>query len=162
MSRIESRIAMSLDKSKTLGRQLICLALLGLSVTAQAGENGWTSTGPDAVVNLVVPDDSQQRLYAGSDRGIFTRDMNDSVWTVLAGGALAEHNVLSLAVDTTDARLYAGTDQGLFVSANAGTLWTQATEPGSGIMSLATGLSAGRVYAGTFGRGVYTSVDGGI
>jgi len=162
MSRIESRIAMSLDKSKTLGRQLICLALLGLSVTAQAGENGWTSTGPDAVVNLVVPDESQQRLYAGSDQGIFTRDMNDSVWTVIAGGALAEHNVLSFAVDTTDARLYAGTDQGLFVSANAGTLWTQATEPGSGIMSLATGLSAGRVYAGTFGRGVYTSVDGGI
>ena len=101
---------MSLDKTKTLGRQLICLALLGLSGTAQAGENGWTSTGPDAVVNLVVPDESQQRLYAGSDRGIFTRDMNDSVWTVLAGGALAEHNVLSFAVDTTDARLYAGTE----------------------------------------------------
>lgn len=149
------------DNSRPLvGFPRIAFVLGILCSTLSAGENDWTSQGPDAVVNLVVADSQRQWLYAGTDEGVFERGFDDSVWTPMAS-SLADHNVLSFAVDETDGRLYAGTDQGLFVSTNAGTLWTAAAETGSGIMSLATGLTTGRVYAGTFGRGIYSSQDGG-
>lgn len=147
--------------SRPLVASLRVVVVLGiLCSTLSAGENDWTSQGPDVIVNRVVADTQRQWLYAGTSEGVYERAFDDSIWTPMAS-SLADHNVLSFAVDETDGRLYAGTSQGLFVSANAGTLWTAAVEPGSGIMSLATGLTTGRVYVGTFGRGIYSSQDGG-
>lgn len=151
LKRIDNRVSL----------RLATLVVGWLCTWATAGENGWTTTGPDAVVNLVVADSGRQLLYAGSDGGIFERAIDDTVWMPMAGGALSDHNVLSLSVDGSDGRLYAGTNDGLFISADAGTTWTQAADPGSGIMSLAAGSVAGRVHVGTFGRGVFTSNDGG-
>ncbi|MBT7862839.1 MAG: choice-of-anchor D domain-containing protein [Gemmatimonadetes bacterium] len=168
MSRTQRRIAMPRTAMSQLNRdrfhyplRAVALIVGLLCCRVSAGENGWTTTGPDVVVNLVTADEDRQRLYAASDQGIYERAIDDTIWAALAGGALADHNVLSFAVGDGDGRLYAGTDRGLFVSADAGTTWTQSVEPGSGIMSLAAGGVAGRVYAGTFGRGVFTSNDGG-
>jgi hypothetical protein len=69
---------------------------------------GWSVVG-----SMVMDRDSQERLYIGTNHGVFTRNKQEREWTLLEG------------------------------------------LPGTWVRSLAINYANGRIYAGTFGRGVW-------
>ena len=139
----------------------LCLGLL-LTAQARAGLNEWTTTGPASTINAVLPHSQlPARLYAAGTDGLYRSPDQGRTWENVRGPLLGR-SVLSLAVDPeTGDQLYAGTNAGLYLSADAGSSWTKATRPVAGVLSLAAG-AGGRVYAGTFGQGVFRSADRGF
>jgi photosystem II stability/assembly factor-like uncharacterized protein len=143
-----------------LGKTTLGLGLL-LALQAQAGINTWTSSGPASTVNTVaVHPQLPSRLYAAGADGLYRSPDEGRTWENVRGPLLGR-SVLSLAVDPEQGdRLCAGANAGLYHSSDAGSSWTRAAQPVGGVLSLAAG-TGGRVYAGTFGQGVYRSADRG-
>src|SRR5262245_46547117 len=56
--------------------------------------------------------------------------------------------------------LAAGADTAVYLSTNAGVSWQRSTKPVAGVTSIqALWIRDGRLYAGTFGQGVFVSDD---
>ena len=135
---------------------IIACVLYGCE-TSVAGQNSWTSQGPDLLVNtLLFQPQHLGDLYAGTVDGLYRSEDSGTNWH-LVEGPLAGNNVLSMAA--TSERLYVGLNRGLYYSEDDGINWLLAKGPGNGILALA--VASQQVYAGTFGRGVFTSADGG-
>ena len=150
--------------TKNMWRIYCSLFLLLLQVgSVAAGNNEWTRAGSglDAAVNVVQfhagrPD----TLFAGAVNGFYRSGDGGLSWQ-LSGASLVDRSVLSLAVDPErPTQLYAGLNTGFFASADGGRQWASSPAIGAGVLSVSAG-AAGRVYAGTFGQGVYTSSDRG-
>ncbi|MCC7264760.1 MAG: choice-of-anchor D domain-containing protein [Candidatus Latescibacteria bacterium] len=143
-----------------LGKLILGAALL-LVVQARAGLNQWTSTGPASAVNAVAAHAQiPARLYAAGSDGLYRSPDGGQTWENVRGPLLGR-SVLCLAVDPEDGdRLYAGANAGLYLSEDAGSSWAKASQPAAGVLCLAAG-PGGRVWAGTFGQGVYRSPDSG-
>ena len=59
--------------------------------------------------------------------------------------------------------ILAGVDTAVYVSTNAGASWTASSKPVANIGSVeAVHVRNGRIYAGTFGQGVFVSDDRGV
>lgn len=69
---------------------------------------GWSVVG-----SMVIDRESDERIYVGTNHGVFTRNNKEREWTMLSG------------------------------------------LPGTWVRSLAINYASGRIYAGTFGRGVW-------
>ena len=140
----------------------LLLALLHMSPAA-AGSNEWTRAGAglDAAVNVVQFHASRpDTLFAGAVNGFYRSGDGGTSWQP-SGASLVDRSVLSLAVDPERAtRLYAGLNTGLFRSADGGRQWSVVADIGAGVLATSAGAD-GRVYAGTFGQGVYVSLDRG-
>lgn len=148
--------------SGTVASPVILLAIAIWVQVAGAVTSAWEPLGPEQTVNLVVADPRDARLlYAGTATGVFRSRDSGQTWERPAGSMLVQ-NVLSLVVDATwEDRLYAGTSLGLYSTANGGDSWEQVESVGDGILALATGpVGSGLIYAGTFGRGVFSHADG--
>lgn len=99
-----------------------------------------------------------ERLYAGTNSGVFVSNNDGESWTALNEG-LPDAEVSSLLA--SKGRIFAGTEgSGIFVSDDGGTSWHAS---GEGLtnprISALVGLN-GRLYVGTKG-GVFVSQDGG-
>jgi hypothetical protein len=143
---------------------IVCsLLVLLLISTAGAASNEWTraGTGLDAAVNVVQFQASRpDTLFAGAVNGFYRSGDGGLSWQP-SGANLVDRSVLSLAVDPERAtRLYAGLNTGLFTSADGGRQWQAVADIGAGVLVASAGAD-GRVYAGTFGQGVYVSLDRG-
>ncbi len=143
---------------------MLASALLVLqAATVSAGNNEWTplGTGLDAAVNVVqFAAASPDTLYAGAVDGFYRSGDGGQSWQP-SGTTLVDRSVLSLAVDPQrQQRLYAGLNTGIFLSDDGGRQWAAMPAVGGGVLSVSAGAE-GRVYAGTFGRGVWVSLDRG-
>ncbi|MBT4504640.1 MAG: choice-of-anchor D domain-containing protein, partial [Gemmatimonadetes bacterium] len=141
------------------------LFLLATCAVAGAGVNAWSRAGTGLVsaVNAIATDaDRPTRLYAGAEDGLYISSDGGQRWE-LTGAQLVGRSVLNLAIDSRDSELiFAGVSDGLFFSGDGGASWTAAEGIEVGVFAIASGQGATPgVFAGTFGRGVYASFDGG-
>ena len=144
---------------------LALLFLIGLNGTSLAGTNEWTRAGEalNSKVNAVqFHPDRPTRFFVGAEDGFYRSDDGGQSWQI-RGPELVDRSVLSLAVDPGDInRIYAGLNNGLFVSDDGGDSWTKGEGLNAGVFAIVSGREMdGRVYAGTFGRGVFVSADSG-
>ncbi|MEE3234111.1 MAG: FG-GAP-like repeat-containing protein [Candidatus Latescibacterota bacterium] len=128
-----------------------------------AATNEWSNAGSgiSAAVNVVdFHEGHLDTLYAGSVHGLYRSDDGGRNWQ-LRGVSLIDRNILSLAINPQKPKtVYAGTRSGMWLSEDAGSTWAAVAGFDTGVLSLSTGIN-NRVYAGTFGQGVFRSLDGG-
>ncbi|MEW6752876.1 MAG: choice-of-anchor D domain-containing protein, partial [Candidatus Latescibacterota bacterium] len=145
------------------------LAVLVVSLAARAataGTNQWTvaGSGLGSAVNAVAAHPTRTGwLYAAAEQGLYVSLDGGRTWQARAG-ELSGRSVLSLAADPgRPDRLWAGVSDGLLHSEDAGVTWTRAQGLGAGVFAIAAGWNPDtHVYAGSFGRGVFVSADGGL
>ncbi|MAN23363.1 MAG: hypothetical protein CME10_03775, partial [Gemmatimonadetes bacterium] len=129
-----------------------------------AETNEWSNDGVGITSTVNVIDFHEghlDTLYAGSAHGLYRSDNGGRNWQ-LRGGSLVDRGVLSLAINPEKPKIvYAGTRSGLWVSEDAGTNWNSVGDFFTGVLSLSTSMNS-RVFAGTFGQGVFRSIDGGV
>src|SRR5262245_42648365 len=94
----------------------------------QAGDNVWTSSGPEgrSVLTIALAPTTPTTLYAGTDdSGVFKSTTGGRSWSAVNTG-LANLSVHALALDpTTSTTLYAGTlGGGVFTSTTGGNSWS--------------------------------------
>jgi len=135
------------------------------------GGTQWTpiNTGlPDTVVRVVAIDPPEAEhiiasvLFAATDAGLFRMSEIGEPWVGVNTG-LPEAAVNVIVTDAHNLfMLYAGTDLGVYVSTDIGESW-QPTDASftSAVSSLVADPSSQTLYAGTFGDGVFVSVDSG-
>jgi len=140
------------------------LFLLATCTVAGAGVNAWSRAGAglESAVNAIAVDADRAHLYAGAEDGLYISRDGGERWQ-LTGAQLVGRSILSVAIDSRDSELiFAGVNDGLFFSADGGASWTAAEGIDVGVFAIESGQgAASEVFAGTFGRGVYASFDGG-
>lgn len=148
---------------KTYYALLCALSCLLAATGAVAGSNEWTREGAglNATVNVLQFHAGRtDTLFAGAVDGFYRSGDGGQTW-LPSGALLVDRSVLSLAVDPErPTQLYAGTHVGLFTSSDGGRQWRSVSSVTSGVLSLSPG-QGGRVYAGTFGEGIYLSENRG-
>ncbi|HEX2865862.1 MAG TPA: SdrD B-like domain-containing protein [Ignavibacteriales bacterium] len=126
-------------------------------------DNGQTwgvlNSGMQAAYIWSIVVNSEGRIFAGTEKGVFTSSDNGKTWTETA---LKGVDVRSL-IEVSDV-LYAGVwGKGVYKSLDNGETWTEVNK---GLTCLAVHAlavsSKGDIFAGTFGGGVFKSNDGGI
>lgn len=134
--------------------------------TWSACANGGLSGAALNAVFLVV--DTNGKLYAGTEAGIFTSSDCTS-WSPVNNGLTvsAATPPVALAIDpTTPANVYTGLDgAGVFISANSGGLWTAATTQPTNLRVKALVIKPGdstKLYAATYGGGIFQSANSGL
>jgi len=106
------------------------------------------------------------RVYVGGDSAysypclLISTDLG-ATWTMSRTGLSGTVNVL-MTIPGDGQLVYAGTNSGLFISTDAGASW----EPTSLTRSVRTLIcdpgNEEKIFAGTYGYGVYASTDGGM
>ena len=166
------RLTMSL---KTVTWRILLVGLLVLLTMSQAGtvlagNNVWTSNGPEGgmIYALAIDPATPSTLYAGTyGRGVFKSANGGASWSA-ANTGLTNTNVRALAINpATPSTLYAGTWDdvsvgGVFKSTDGGAAWSAVnsglttTDVRALVIDPATPST---LYAGT--ESVYKSTNGG-
>jgi photosystem II stability/assembly factor-like uncharacterized protein len=133
---------------------------------AAAGENSWSSNGPDIPMVYVVTVDAAfpDTLFAGTSDGLFKSTDACGSWTESSTGLITpEVFIVTIDLSNPDT-VYAGTLAGVFKSTDGGENWSESST-GLGSPSVASlaidGGNGNTLYAGTNGGGIYKSTDGG-
>ncbi len=128
--------------------------------TGGNGNTNWQQIGnfPAGQVVTTLESDGQGTIYAGTASGYIYKSTNNSTWThinadVYSGAVWA----LKLM---PNGNLLAATVTGVYVGANQGTSWSLSTLQYKDVRNLKADHN-GKLYAGTWGYGVFTSVDNG-
>ncbi len=108
------------------------------------------------VLALAVDPKEPAVVYAGTDAGVFKSTNAGTAWQRLRG-ALDDVRVEALAVDPEYRQtVIAGTDRGVYWSTDGGDRWRRFTHlPPRTFDALAVDRSAGLLYAGANGGGIY-------
>jgi photosystem II stability/assembly factor-like uncharacterized protein len=109
-----------------------------------------------AVLALAVDPKKPATLYAGTHAGLFTSRDAGASWQALEG-PLDGVRVEAVAIDPQRrGNVYAGTDSGVFWTADGGHSWRRFTRlPRRTFDALAVDSTAGIVYAGSYGGGMF-------
>lgn len=142
-------------------------------VTSRDGGQSWT-VGADGLVDNPIFDllaqpaaraGGQVELWAATRDGLRLSLDGGATWQPLLEPELPDHTVFSLATDASG-RLYAGLDDGgVYAQTPDQRDWQQVAldEPlaSAAVLSLAVSADGRVIYAGTAGRGVFATIDGG-
>jgi photosystem II stability/assembly factor-like uncharacterized protein len=130
---------------------------LGVQRSVDGGKT-WRQAGlpRSPVLALAVDPKETAVVYAGTDAGLSKSTNAGASWQPLQG-ALDDVRVEALAIDPKYRRtVIAGTDQGVFWSTDGGDRWRRFTHlPPRTFDALAIDRSAGLLYAGANGGGIY-------
>ncbi len=108
--------------------------------------------------------DGEDHLFAGtSGSGAFKSTDFGETWTRVNENMYGAHTIYSLGADTAfdPGVIYAGTDLGVFKSVNGAASWMPASTGLSVLDVFALEVGNDRVYAGTYGAGVFRGVEEG-
>lgn len=118
----------------------------------------WQSSGlaHSTVYALELDPETSTTLYAGTDTGLFNSTDAGASWQPLQG-PLDGIRVEAVALDPRHTKtLYAGTDRGVFKSTDGGRSWRGFDHlPLRSFDALAVDSSAGLLYAGAYGGGIF-------
>lgn len=172
---VKSRRSLLLSLILVALLSVVLVALPSVAGVAVAGENVWTSNGPEGgtIRSLAIDPKNTQTIYAGTyGGGVFKSTNGGNAWTVVNSGLketmgiqeLPPH-VYALAIDPTSSQtVYAGAYRGgVFKSTNGGKTWTAVNSglTNTNVWALAIDpVNSQTVYTGTEG-GVFKSTDGG-
>src|SRR5947208_1049766 len=139
------------------------LAIFGTR-TGWAGDNVWTSLGPDggSISALVIDPQNTRTVYAATGNGVFKTTDGGASWS--QASYLNERIVQTLLIDPQNSRtLYAGTrNYGVLKSTDAGASWVNSGLGFPRILGLALDpQSPSTMYAVPSSVGVFKSIDGG-
>lgn len=154
---------------------LLGLAFAGIGQRASA-QAVWTQLGPEGgrVTAVAIHPVTPTTVYAGTVGGGIYRSTNaGSTWTAVNSGLLDGLDRLPVAVGALmihpvlPSIIYAGTQggAGLYRSTDGGQTWLAATSglPATAVYALAIDpQNPSIVYVGSWGLGVFRSVDGGV
>ncbi|MBI3245360.1 MAG: DUF11 domain-containing protein [Deltaproteobacteria bacterium] len=147
-------------------RQVLTLLLLFLTnLSAYAGIDEWTSTGPGGglMSAIAVAPSNPDIVYAGTNGTVFKSTNGGAFWTVVNNSFPGGSYPTILAVDPQNPDLVYMDFAGFFISRDGGTTWSVALEFGQ-IYSVAAlvfdPLDHNTVYAA--GAGVWKSTDAGV
>jgi len=130
---------------------------LGVHRSVDGGKT-WRKAGlpRSPVLALAVDPKDTAVVYAGTDGGLSKSTNAGTTWQPLRG-ALDDVRIEALAVDPEYRQtVIAGTDQGVFWSTDGGDRWRRFTHlPPRTFDALAVDRSAGLLYAGANGGGIY-------
>ncbi len=139
--------------------------MLVFSTSLEAGQNVWTSQGPDAeIISLAIDPSTPTTIYAGSNEsGVFKSVDGGASWVAMNDG-LTDLTVQALAIDpSVPTTIYAGSfSRGVFQSVDGGVSWNRMSIglPNASVQAVEIDPATPEtLYAGT-GGGVYKSVDG--
>ncbi len=125
-----------------------------------SGNTNWQQIGnfPAGQVVTTLESDDQGTIYAGTASGYIYKSTNNNTWThinpdVYSGAVWA----LKLM---PNGNLLAATVTGVYIGANHGATWTHSSLQFKDVRNLKADNN-GRLYAGTWGFGVFTSADNG-
>ncbi|MCL4560158.1 MAG: hypothetical protein M1281_06045, partial [Chloroflexi bacterium] len=115
------------------------------------------------VMDLLADASAPGTLYAATSSGVYKTSDGGGLWA-LASAGLPAGWVNALAADPADpAVMYAATGSGVYKSADSAKSWSPTAYTGTSVLSLAfTRLSPDTLFAGTDGKGVVKSADGGV
>lgn len=100
---------------------------------------------------------SGTKIFVGTDNsGVYSTIDNGTTWIEVNNG-LTNKNINMLTF--VGSNLFAATTGGVFISTNSGTSWTAAGLAGKNIITLKANNN--KLFAGTWGEGVYVSLDNG-
>ncbi|MEW6009222.1 MAG: hypothetical protein AB1629_06280 [Candidatus Omnitrophota bacterium] len=154
-----------------LERQVIYTgARFGSSVLYKSSNQGqdWQGMKPHPYLSDVAAIEIDSRnpsiVYIGSYNmpGGFYKSIDAGQSWIEMNEGLQSQSIEAIALDSNDSNvLYLGTLEGVFKSDNAGLKW-QKTAMSLRVSSLeANPMISGVIYAGTYGNGLYKTVDGG-
>ena len=152
-------------RSKWLSQIFPLAVLMGLHcfcATSITFAETWALRGPEGgdVRAFAVDPVTPGTVYAGSfGGGVFKSQDGGAKWRAVNTG-LTNRSVLALAIDpATPSTVYAGTSWGAFKSDDGGDCWTDVNTglTDLGILTLVVDLSSSKLYAGTFGGGVFST-----
>jgi len=152
-------------RSKWLSQIFPLAVLMGLHcfcATSITFAETWALRGPEGgdVRAFAVDPVTPGTVYAGSfGGGVFKSQDGGAKWRAVNAG-LTNQSVLALAIDpATPSTVYAGTSWGAFKSDDGGDCWTDVNTglTDLGILTLVVDLSSSKLYAGTFGGGVFST-----
>ncbi len=127
---------------------------LGVRKSTDGGTT-WRGAGlaRTPVSALAIDPEEPAIVYAGTDEGLFKSTDAGASWQAL----LADVRVEALAIDPEERQtVYAGTERGVFWTADGGHSWRRfARLPLRTFDALAVDPTAGMVYAGAYGGGIY-------
>lgn len=111
----------------------------------------------------LVYDQTQNKLYAGTEKGLFWTVDNGGVWEQPTD--LADKDIRAITIDPTGSnRVFVGTwGTGIYLSEDYGQTWSDANgelSPNTAVHAMAS-ASNGDIYAGTMGSGLKKSGDQG-
>lgn len=138
--------------------------IYGVQQTGGSGGSGasqWQLVSSVSINQMVLTlaNLSNGSILAGTQGGnIYQSTNNGQTWAVINSG-MAVTYVWSLEV-APNGHIYAGTERGLFRSTNNGVSWAITELAGKDVRSVNI-LPNGDILAGTWGFGVYKSVDNG-
>ena len=132
----------------------------GIYVSTNNGDS-WTLMGLEDKDVRDIAFDSQGNLYAGTwGTGVFTTTNNGQTWTEISNG-LVNTAINSLVITSTDELFAATFGSGVVKYNSAANSWEDLEGAYNLIWTLEVGLND-VLYAGTYGDGLYESVDGGL
>ena len=146
----KKRIRFAMEKIALVLSLVLCAAPKALSQSTSANDK-------NPVYCLAA---SRNKIFAGSDHGVFVTTNKGSSWTAASAG-LTSTDVRALAVSGTN--LFAGTPVGVYLSTDNGTSWTAASTglSGNALSVHALAVSGTNLFAGSDLGGVYLSTDNG-
>ncbi|MBI3873015.1 MAG: hypothetical protein HY304_08085 [candidate division Zixibacteria bacterium] len=135
----------------------ILIILFGSSVVA-----AWVGVGPqwkviDAI--SVAPDNAQVRYAGAFGSGVYKSSDGGVTWK--AGNVGMTNTYVRSVLAVSSLNVFAGTNDGIFRSLDGGATWSSVLPTLVSIRALGRDNITGRMYAGTFGDGVYISTGGG-
>jgi len=143
------------------------LQLLAGCSAARNTATQWTYTGGPYAQNVaaVLPDGKlPATLYAALNNGEICQTVDDGkTWTRLSAVAHTIHQIIQHP--EIPEKLYAATGAGAFSSVDRGKTWTalHVGDPGTAVLVLCIDpWMPGVMFAGTMGKGIFRSADGGM
>jgi choice-of-anchor A domain-containing protein/uncharacterized repeat protein (TIGR01451 family) len=124
------------------------------------GNWNYLSDLTSAPLILSINTDSDNNLVASTVAGkIFRSSDNGATWSQI-NQSLDNVRTIWSTLSTSD-KMYAATEQGLYISTDKGVKWVISTLNGKDVRSIVSDAS-GKLYAGTWGGGVFVSADAGV
>ena len=147
------------------GGLVVLFALILPVPGARAGDKVWTGAAPRAksIEAIALDPKNPNRLWAAAFGSGVARSLDGgATWSSSRAGLLNTFvRCLAVRPQHPDS-VYCGTNDGVFLSVDGGVTWKQLLSTSASVRTLAIHpIRTGTIYAGTYGSGVYKSLNAG-
>jgi len=137
----------------------VTLTIQGFGDPANTGNSNWTQVGEFEGGQLIwtTREDKDGNLVSGTWGGVISRSTDLGITWERINNDMNVAYIWSIVVDGSN--IFAGTERGVYKSADNGATWNLSGLGNYDVRALA--ISGNKIFAGTWGSGIYLSTDGG-